>query len=202
MAEHWERPTVGGHVSLDYVNTVAWRLGQEVREDLCTYSDWIRWARHVGLLAPAEVQNAMRWAGRHPAQADAMLARVVRLREATYRVLRAHVDPSRLPERDRALINEALGEAYATMQLRPHGSGFVLECEHRDDSTHALWRVIRSTADLLISPELRLLRVCAGRDCGWFFLDRSRNRGRRWCMMRDCGNREKARRYYRRHKLD
>jgi predicted RNA-binding Zn ribbon-like protein len=101
-----------------------------------------------------------------------------------------------------ALLNEAIGEAYRTMQLRQHESGFVLECEHRDDSSHVLWRVVRSTAALLTSPELRLLRVCAGRDCGWFFLDRSHNRGRRWCTMRDCGNREKARRYYRRHRSD
>jgi predicted RNA-binding Zn ribbon-like protein len=202
MAEHWETPAVGGHVSLDYVNTVAWRLGREVREDLRSYRDWIRWARHAGLLAPAEVKAATRWAGRHPARADAMLAHVVRLREAVYRVLRAHVDRGRPPEGDLALLNEAMGEAYRTMQLRRHESGFVLECECREDSTHALWRVIRSTAALLSSPELRLLRVCEGRDCGWFFLDRSRNRGRRWCAMRDCGNREKARRYYRRHRSD
>jgi predicted RNA-binding Zn ribbon-like protein len=131
-----------------------------------------------------------------------MLVRVVRLREAIYRVLRAHVDHGLPPEHDLALLNEGLREASAALQLRPCRSGFLLHCEHSDDSGHALWRVIHSTADLLVSPELQLLRVCAGRDCGWLFLDRSRSQRRRWCMMRDCGNREKARRYYRRHKSD
>jgi len=32
----------------------------------------------------------------------------------------------------------------------------------------------------------------------WLFLDRSRNRSRRWCDMKTCGNREKARRHYQR----
>jgi predicted RNA-binding Zn ribbon-like protein len=200
--EHWERPVIGGHVSLDFLNTVGWRLGTEVREDLVTFYDWIGWSRHNGLLAPAEAQKAMRWGDRHAARAKAMLARVIGLREAIYRVLRAHVDRGTPPERDLALFNAALREACATLEVRRQESGFVLECEHPDDSRHALWRVIRSTAELLASPELGSVRVCAGEGCGWFFLDRSRNRRRRWCMMSDCGNREKARRYYRRHKSD
>ncbi len=187
---------------MDFVNTVAWRLRHEVREDLRSYCDWIRWAEHAGLLPPAEAQNGLRWARRHREEAASMLARVVRLREAIYRVLRAHVDHCPPPEPDLALMNEALREASAALHLRPHESGFLLDCEHSHDSAHALWRVIRSTADLLASPELPLVRVCAGRDCGWFFLDRSRNQKRRWCAMRDCGNRQKARRYYRRHKSD
>lgn len=200
MAEPWAKPIIGGHVSLDFVNTVAWRLGEEVREDLCAYSDWIRWAGRVGLLAREEVELALGWAERHPAEAEAVLVRVVGLREAIYRVLRAQVDGCRPPEADLALINEAVREAYATIGLRVRKAGFLLELEGRDDSIPALWRLIRSTADLLISPELGLLRVCAGRKCGWLFLDRSRNRARRWCRMGDCGNLEKARRYYRRHK--
>jgi len=34
--------------------------------------------------------------------------------------------------------------------------------------------------------------------CTWLFLDRSRNRSRRWCSMATCGNRAKARRHDRR----
>jgi predicted RNA-binding Zn ribbon-like protein len=37
--------------------------------------------------------------------------------------------------------------------------------------------------------------VCAGEGCGWMFLDESRNASRRWCDSRDCGNRERVRKY-------
>ncbi|HEX6938971.1 MAG TPA: CGNR zinc finger domain-containing protein [Longimicrobiales bacterium] len=57
-----------------------------------------------------------------------------------------------------------------------------------------LWPVIRSAADLLASGDSRRIRVCAGPDCGWLFVDRSRNGMRRWCDMKLCGTREKARR--------
>jgi predicted RNA-binding Zn ribbon-like protein len=61
-----------------------------------------------------------------------------------------------------------------------------------------LWPVARSAAELLTSDDLAAVRECAAPDCRWLFLDRSRNRSRRWCAMATCGNRSKARRHYRR----
>jgi len=42
------------------------------------------------------------------------------------------------------------------------------------------------------------LRACANAECQLFLLDRSRANQARWCSMAACGNREKARRHYRR----
>jgi predicted RNA-binding Zn ribbon-like protein len=39
------------------------------------------------------------------------------------------------------------------------------------------------------------IRLCGADDCHWAFVDRSRNRSRRWCSMSDCGARAKARAY-------
>jgi predicted RNA-binding Zn ribbon-like protein len=36
--------------------------------------------------------------------------------------------------------------------------------------------------------------VCAAPDCGWVYVDRSRNGFRRWCQMETCGTEEKSRR--------
>jgi predicted RNA-binding Zn ribbon-like protein len=42
------------------------------------------------------------------------------------------------------------------------------------------------------------LKICA--NCGWLFLDQSRNRSRVWCDMTVCGNRAKASRHYYRNR--
>lgn len=50
----------------------------------------------------------------------------------------------------------------------------------------------------------RRLKVCAHKDCGRVFYDRSANRSGRWCSMRTCGNKSKGqafRRRYRRPRL-
>jgi predicted RNA-binding Zn ribbon-like protein len=58
--------------------------------------------------------------------------------------------------------------------------------------------VLRSAVELLTSDELHRVRVCAAPDCDWLFMDESRSRSRQWCSMVTCGNRAKARRFYRR----
>ena len=62
----------------------------------------------------------------------------------------------------------------------------------------ALWPIARAAADLLLSDELQHLRMCASDDCAWLFIDRTKNHRRRWCDMKTCGNRVKARRHYQR----
>lgn len=42
------------------------------------------------------------------------------------------------------------------------------------------------------------LRPCANAECRLFLLDRSKPNGARWCSMKTCGNRLKARRHYER----
>ena len=57
----------------------------------------------------------------------------------------------------------------------------------------------------LLPPLLELkrqshrLKRCENPRCGWLYLDRSRNRSRRWCEMATCGNRAKAYRYKQRN---
>jgi predicted RNA-binding Zn ribbon-like protein len=63
-----------------------------------------------------------------------------------------------------------------------------------------VWQIAHSAADLLASGQLDRVRRCGSDTCEWLFLDGSRNRSRRWCDMSTCGNREKARKHYRRAK--
>jgi predicted RNA-binding Zn ribbon-like protein len=55
-----------------------------------------------------------------------------------------------------------------------------------------------SALRLLANEEIARLKICS--NCGWLFIDRSRNRSRLWCDMAVCGNRVKASRHYHRRK--
>ncbi|GLX48750.1 hypothetical protein Shyhy01_17000 [Streptomyces hygroscopicus subsp. hygroscopicus] len=50
-------------------------------------------------------------------------------------------------------------------------------------------------SELVITGEAVRLKRCAEHACAWVFWDVSKNRSRRWCSMRVCGNRAKARRH-------
>jgi predicted RNA-binding Zn ribbon-like protein len=59
-----------------------------------------------------------------------------------------------------------------------------------------LWLLAQEAADLLLSNRVAQLRSCASDTCRWLFLDTSKNHTRRWCDMKVCGNRMKARRFH------
>jgi predicted RNA-binding Zn ribbon-like protein len=54
----------------------------------------------------------------------------------------------------------------------------------------------------LIGEHTPRLHTCASETCRWLFLDSSKNRTRRWCDMKTCGNRAKARRYSAAHRAE
>ncbi len=63
-----------------------------------------------------------------------------------------------------------------------------------DQPEGVLYPIAASAARLLLGEDKANIKECGG--CGWLFLDQSKNKRRRWCEMKTCGNRAKARRFY------
>jgi hypothetical protein len=93
-----------------------------------------------------------------------------------------------------AVINSLATGTVLTPRLGLDGAGRVVGVPPESSIAVALARVAVDAIELLTSDEL--LRVCAADDCGIRFVDRSPAGNRRWCSMRRCGNRTKARRHY------
>ena len=63
-----------------------------------------------------------------------------------------------------------------------------------------IWKVARSFAEMLATQDMSRLKTCANDDCGWAFYDQSKNKTRRWCDDKVCGNIMKVRRFRARRK--
>jgi predicted RNA-binding Zn ribbon-like protein len=59
----------------------------------------------------------------------------------------------------------------------------------------ALGRIVASLDAAMRDPEWHRLKLCGDPTCRWAFYDLSRNHSSRWCDMKSCGNRQKARRF-------
>lgn len=190
---------LGGRPSLDFVNTVDWRISDHPREFITGYPDLVAWSRHASLLTGNQAQRLLKEAARRPEDARAALQRAITLREAIYRIFAA-LSRGRPPEgADLDRFNAELSDLQARSRIAPQAEGFVWCWAGAEDALdRMLWPVVHDVASLLTSEELHRLGQCAGDGCGWLFLDMSRNHSRRWCAMEDCGNRAKARRHYRR----
>jgi len=191
---------VGGHVALDLVNTVAWRLDQNRwRDDLADYATLIGWCQHAGLLDRGTARRLLAAAPGHPRLTEQTVHDVRTLREHSHALLAALVDdgePSRVvvtPPGLRALLLDAL--EYSELAGPPMRWQLTPD-QHPDIPRLLALQVL----DLLQSSQLPLLRQCHGPGCGWLFLDRTRSHTRRWCSSSLCGNRERARRHYTHHR--
>lgn len=174
---------IGGNLALDFVNTLANRLApKKRREYLRGDSDLLRWVRLAGIDAGHRRPIPTREA--------------VRLREALYRILAAHLkaQPPRKP--DIGLLNRFLRRARASWKLQGGKTMWQWQWAGAGGISYPLARIAESAAKLLTSGDLKLLRRCGDAHCGWLFLDRSQGRRRKWCSMQDCGNRAKVRRFF------
>jgi predicted RNA-binding Zn ribbon-like protein len=192
---------LGGQVCLDFANTVGDHAAENPYENLKSYADLVSWGRQAGLVTERGARLLLREAENRPREASAVWRRAIALREAIYRIFSA-IGSGQSPERDDlATLNAELSRAMQRAQVVPTPDGFVWDWSVREEEEaldRVLWPVARSAADLLVSGDLGRVRECADEVCGWLFIDMSKNRSRRWCDMKDCGNQAKSRRHYER----
>jgi predicted RNA-binding Zn ribbon-like protein len=190
-----------GRLCLDFINTVRARPVSERIDLINTYDDLLAWARQATILTAGEAGDLAAAAHQHPRAAAEALTQALALREALYGLLSARAAGLPAQPGDLHTINRAIGRAMARAGLTPSAGRYEWGWP---DSTAGLdrvsWWVARSAAELLTSVDLTLVRECAGYDCGWLFMDGTRNRSRRWCAMTTCGNRAKGRRHYERRR--
>jgi predicted RNA-binding Zn ribbon-like protein len=190
---------IGGAVCLDFANTVG-GTRDDPKEKLHTYADLVRWGARAGAVDAESGSELLAMAADRPAEAAGVLARALELREAVYRIFAAIVAGRAPAGSDLRVLNGELARALPHLRIEPTEEGFEYAFAHDPSLGRPLWAIARSASELLASGELDHLKECSSDDCTWLFVDQSRNQSRRWCDMKDCGNRAKARRHYHRQK--
>jgi len=190
---------VGGSLSLHFVNTLDWRLRDRPVELLGGFPDLLRWGRSAGVLERAGATRLRIWGESHPRAAARALAGAIELREAIAAVFQATLRGEPPPRGPLARLAAGCRAAWTARTLRAGGAAATWAWrEGALEPDRPAWAAALDAARLLTSAECRQLRQCGDAECGCLFLDTSRNRSRRWCSMKSCGNRNKVRRFYRR----
>lgn len=95
-----------------------------------------------------------------------------------------------------ARLQAASATAVTGVRIEPGGARFTAP----GTPEGALGTLLAHTAGAMLDGTWARLKACPGRHCGWAFYDHSRNQSARWCSMKVCGDREKARAYYARRR--
>lgn len=186
---------VAGHPALDLVNTLDWRFRPSGSEELLnSCEDLLRFTEQSGLMMHEEVQE---FATSTPLKKRRSLSATKELRESLALICYAIADGQAPPIESVGVLSvfaravrrsENLQWCDGRLQWRP-------DVDRGSASDSPFRRLILSALELLTSEKVSQLRACSNLECRWLFLDGSKNKGRRWCDMKLCGNRIKAQRY-------
>ncbi|MBW9205212.1 CGNR zinc finger domain-containing protein [Mumia sp. zg.B17] len=184
---------VSGSSALDALNTVDWRLDPErSSEQLTGIGEVLDWCVEAGMLGPDEVATLRGDARDHPRLAAEAVSAFRAARDSAYGAMVEHDE-----------------NAIADFQTHQR-EAFSRACPHPADGGRWTWlddaltlrtpthRLVRALTDLAQSDDVLRLHRCEDDVCGWVFLDTSPRRNRRWCAANDCGDRNRARAYYKR----
>lgn len=184
------------NMCLDFCNTIHDR-GSAPRELLTSYDKLLLWGQQAHILTEDEAHLLNKEAQHHKEEAAAVLQQAIDLREAIFRLLLAKIQGSSPDEADLVIFNASFSHIMAQSCIVPGERCFEKSwLPEKRALNRPLWHVVRSAADLLTTEELEDVRICASDTCNWLFLDTSKNHTRRWCDMKSCGNRAKARKHY------
>lgn len=190
---------VGGRASLDLANTVSWPGTAREHDWFDPPGNITLWARAAGLVdepVRRRLDEALHGPHADPAELDRQVAEVGRIRAVVRTALTARAagdSPSPEAVDD---LNRLLAEACGRRLVDPE----TLTWTWAEPTTlpEVLAPAVHDAAEVLTGLDPRRLRLCPS--CDWLFHDTTRNASRRWCDMADCGSRDKALRYYHRHK--
>jgi predicted RNA-binding Zn ribbon-like protein len=184
---------VGGALCLDFANTINSRREPE-HDYLLTYSDLVEWAGKVEILSGQQVKGLKQRETQDAQKAEKALEKGRTAREIMYRVFSAIANKSKPKEDDLTAITRLYEEAIANGQHIKINNHYEIAWKADEAFGALLWRIVASAENLLLSEEVSRVKECP--NCGWLFLDTSKNQSRRWCSMNTCGARDKMRRYH------
>jgi predicted RNA-binding Zn ribbon-like protein len=185
MAEAQEFQLTAGNVALDFINTT-----------LPDYAALLRFCEESSTLTAAQTRVLTRSAPNN--QKENVMREAIVLRETLRKIFASVVRQRVVASADLAKFNDSLADTLPHRKLAQRAKTFAWTWEDEGDLSSPLWAIIFEAGELLASGQLARVRECGDETCRWLFLDTSKNHSRRWCDMKICGNRVKARSYYRR----
>ncbi len=168
-------------------------------DHLATLTDLLQWIQKADLLKRGQREEVFASCRKmSEPEAAKLLCQACELRELLFNaffhsVIRGSLDAS---------TTQKLNQWYRKIprpELHAEGRGLRLTSPEFASVDIVFIKIAEDAIMLLASERLARVKFCADEECGWLFLDQSKNGSRRWCDMGDCGNREKARRFYRQH---
>ena len=189
----------GGILCLDFVNTIHDRINEPERDYWVTHVHLLQWALKAGIIRPGNYEALLKHFESSSVLGPKLLKETIKVRELLYRIFHPLSSGKKIAKKDLKAFNAILSKCLSHLRLKAHDKGFSQSWQLiPGESMIVIAPVIYSAYELLLSDRLNKIKECS--NCGWLFLDTTKNGIRRWCSMSTCGSIVKAKEWYHRNK--
>jgi len=189
----------GGTLCLDYVNSVHDRRHEPLQDYLKNVQDLIAWSERVAIVDGRGRRRLETMAADNSRKGRSFFSDALALRELLYRIFFAITAGKKIVPADISQYNTHLSRHFSHIRLILDAERYAETWDFPQDSFFQITApIVKDAHALLLSPGLERVKECP--NCGWLFLDTTKNGKRRWCSMKNCGNSVKALEWYYRKK--
>lgn len=181
-------PLVGGNPALDFVNTVVSRTGRVGPDLLHRYEDLLVFFERAFEVKPEIVEHLSGTAESNVPAARLAMSYGLKIRDSIGRVfddlaMAREPDPAKLDD-----VVQAAKRSYGCRELVHVADGYRWAWCVTGDLALPVDAVASAAVELLLHGDRHArIRACPGSNCGWLFVDTSKNGRRKWCSEADCG---------------
>lgn len=187
---------IAGNAVLDFHNTVAWPPRGKSNNRLPRPVDLVRWGMESGIVTNDEARRLRGYCIRNGSRSRSELVDTLRLRDLIHHLFLNLLEQRTPADASIAALNRHLKKLRSRQRIEWRQGDLRWSPVVSKGTTMIMDRLVLNAAELLTSEDPQRLRTCANPECGWLFLDTTRNGLRKWCSMAECGGRAKSKRYY------
>jgi predicted RNA-binding Zn ribbon-like protein len=170
------------------------------RDNLGNYNDLVYWAKKAKVL-DTHAFGLLEREGSNEKRAREFFFEAIGLRTLIYSIFHPLSHRQKVKPADLEAFNKVVMRYFPLLTISTQKDRFVEKWNFESHPFYAVTApIVKSAYELLLSDRLQRVKECP--NCGWLFLDTTKNGKRRWCSMEDCGSNVKALEYYYRKKKE
>ncbi len=191
---------IGGSLCLDFSNTISFRNKTNPHEWLDSIENLISWCEITETLNKSQIGFLHKELLQKDEKTKANWSFLREFREVIYKTFSAIAESKNPSKKDISFINEIAKQKCSWQELQIKDNQIQISpSQELSAYEHLIYKIYNSTIETLTQFQAKRIKKCSA--CQWLFYDTSKNSSRKWCVMEDCGNRDKVNRFNKR-KLD
>ncbi len=189
-------PLDGGCLCFNFINTKGTWKKEQSKDFLTNYLDILPWMERQNVVEEKYIEQLEDLANSNYSSTPIVFNKILDFRELVYLLFSQIASTRQISQTLIQRFNQFLKRYGANLELLSNNGQLIFYPRlYAKNLEEPLWLLIHFTKKIIENEPFKKIKECP--ECGWIFLDRTKNNRQKFCNPTICGARVKMRKYYR-----